>query len=78
MEALIWATAAGAAVLVPPVRKRVLSVTEATIRTGAGLTAMAIAGAKDIGLAAARGESGRAPAPRRPTRTSRTRKTVAS
>lgn len=64
MERVVLAGVAGAAVLLPPVRDRVLAVTKATIGAGTGLAGVALNGIRDIASAAVEGQA----APATPTR----------
>jgi hypothetical protein len=61
MEKLVLLAAAGAAMLLPPVRERVISVSKASVGAGMGMAEAAFGGLKSIASAAVQGDSGGQP-----------------
>ena len=61
MERLALLAVAGAAVLLPPVRERLISVSKAGVDAGVGLAGAAVGGLKGIANAAVQGDSGGRP-----------------
>ena len=61
MERLALLAVAGAAVLLPPVRERLISVSKASVDAGVGLAGAAFGGLKGIANAAVQGDPGERP-----------------